>query len=90
MDGNDNIWISNSIGKSITELCGVRTETCPPGMKTGDAISPPGGFVGGNMDELVDVAIDPAGNVWVTNNWRDIGGVEKGPKPLQRAAAVPA
>jgi hypothetical protein len=90
VDGNDNIWISNSIGKSTTELCGVRTETCPPGMKTGDAISPPGGFVGGNMDELVDVAIDPAGNVWVTNNWRDIGGVEKGPKPLQRAAAVPA
>ena len=53
------------------------TETCPPGMKTGDAISPPGGFVGGNMNESVDVAIDPAGNVWVTNNWRDIGGVEK-------------
>jgi hypothetical protein len=44
-------------------------------LKTGDAISPPGGFVGGNMDELVDVAIDPAGNVWVTNNWRDSGGV---------------
>jgi hypothetical protein len=45
-------------------------------LEGGDAISPPGGFVGGNMDELVDVAIDPAGNVWVTNNWRDIGGVE--------------
>jgi hypothetical protein len=75
VDGNDNVFITNSIGRSITELCGVRTETCPPGLKTGDAISPPGGFVGGNMDELVDVAIDPAGNVWVTNNWRDEGGV---------------
>jgi hypothetical protein len=75
VDGNDNIWITNSIGRTFTELCGVRTETCPPGMKTGDAISPPGGFVGGNMDGLVDIAFDPAGNVWVTNNWRDFGGV---------------
>jgi hypothetical protein len=38
----------------ITELCGARTETCPAGMKTGDAISPPGGYKGGGMQMLVD------------------------------------
>src|SRR5271165_4860531 len=33
VDGNDNIWISNFAAASspIVELCGVRTEHCPPG-----------------------------------------------------------
>jgi hypothetical protein len=30
-------------------------------MKTGDPISPPGGYKGGGMQMLVDVSIDPAG-----------------------------
>jgi hypothetical protein len=71
IDGNDQVWISNFAGRSITHLCGVRTETCPPGMKTGDPISPPGGYVGGDMQMLTDVAIDPAGDVWVASNWQD-------------------
>jgi hypothetical protein len=70
IDGNDQVWSSNFTGASITHLCGARTETCPPGMKTGDPISPPGGFVGGGMDLLTDIAIDPAGNVWVADNWQ--------------------
>jgi hypothetical protein len=37
-------------------------------MKTGDPISPPGGYIGG-LQILTDLAIDPAGNVWVANNW---------------------
>lgn len=65
------IFVDNFVGQSISELCGVRTQTCPPGMKTGDPISPPGGFVGGGMLQLTDIAIDPAGNVWVADNWRD-------------------
>jgi hypothetical protein len=74
VDGNDNVWISNfnSPSSPIAELCGVRTENCPPGMKTGDQISPPGGYVGGGLQMQVDIDIDPAGNVWVTNNWQDI------------------
>ena len=40
-------------------------------MKTGDAISPPGGYVGGGLQMQVDVGIGPAGDVWVTNNWQD-------------------
>jgi hypothetical protein len=70
IDGNDQVWSSNFNGQSITQLCGARTETCPPGMKTGDPISPPGGYVGGGMQLLTDIAIDPAGNVWVADNWQ--------------------
>ena len=51
-------------------MCGFRTENCPPGIKTGDAISPPGGYVGGGLQMQVDVGIGPAGDVWVTNNWQ--------------------
>jgi len=72
IDGNDHVWVSNFSNPpdSIAELCGCRTETCPPGMKMGDPISPPGGFVGGGMQMHVDIAIDPAGDVWVGNNWQ--------------------
>jgi len=68
IDGNDNVWVANSTGRSITQLCGVRIEACPPGLKTGDLISPPGGYLGG-LQIITDVAVDPAGNVWVANNW---------------------
>jgi hypothetical protein len=75
VDGNDNVWISNFAmpNSPITQLCGVRTENCPPGYKTGDQISPPGGYVGGGLQMQTDLAIGPAGDVWVMNNWQDIG-----------------
>ncbi len=74
VDGNDNVWISNFAMPSspIVQLCGARTENCPPGMKTGDQISPPGGYVGGGLQMQTDIAVDPAGNVWAINNWQDI------------------
>jgi hypothetical protein len=72
IDGNDHAWIPNfAPGGGLTELCGARTETCPAGMKTGDPISPLGGYKGGGMQMLVDASIDPAGDVWVSNNWQD-------------------
>jgi hypothetical protein len=72
IDGNDHAWVSNfAPDGGITELCGARTETCPAGLKLGDAISPPGGWKGGGMQMLVDASIDPAGNVWVSNNWQN-------------------
>ena len=72
VDGNDQVWVSNFARPwgVIAHLCGARTETCPPGMKTGDPISPPGGYVGGGLQMQVDIALDPAGNVWVGNNWQ--------------------
>jgi streptogramin lyase len=72
VDGNDNVWVSNlaMAHSPIAHLCGVRTENCPPGVKTGDQISPPGGYVGGGLQRLTDLAINPAGDVWVMNNWQ--------------------
>jgi hypothetical protein len=74
VDGNDNVWISNFASPSspIVQLCGLHTENCPRGMKTGDQISPPGGYVGGGLQMQTDIAVDPAGNVWAINNWQDI------------------
>jgi DNA-binding beta-propeller fold protein YncE len=74
VDGNDNVWISNFAMPNgpITQLCGARTENCPPGFKTGDQIGPPSGYVGGGLQMQTDLAIGPAGDVWVMNNWQDI------------------
>jgi streptogramin lyase len=74
IDGNDNVWVSNSMSHTITELCGVRTETCPPGLATGDPISPAGGYIGG-LQTITGIALDPAGNAWVANSWNqtDVG-----------------
>jgi len=74
VDGNDNVWISNFAmpNSPITQLCGARTENCPPDMKTGDQIAPPNGYVGGGLQMQTDLAISPAGDVWVMNNWQDI------------------
>jgi streptogramin lyase len=73
VDGNDNIWVSNfaSSAAGIVQLCGFRTDHCPPGVKTGDAISPPGGYVGGGLQMQIDIGIGPAGDVWADNNWLD-------------------
>jgi hypothetical protein len=81
VDGNDNVWVANATGRSVTHLCGARPANCPPGTKTGDPISPPGGYIGG-LQIITDVAIDPAGNVWVANNWdRPDEGFKKVPDP---------
>jgi hypothetical protein len=74
VDGNDNVWISNFAmpNSPITHLCGVRTENCPPGFKTGDQIAPPNGYVGGGLQMQTDLSISPSGDVWVMNNWQDI------------------
>jgi streptogramin lyase len=73
VDGNDHVWVSNfsSSTAGIAELAGCRPEANPPGLKMGEPISPPGGYVGGGMQMLVDIDIDPAGNVWVGNNWNN-------------------
>ena len=52
VDGNDNVWVANAFGRSVIQLCGARLENCPPGAKTGDPISPPGGYIGGHDYEF--------------------------------------
>lgn len=73
VDGDDNVWQANFARKRLSHICGRRTETCPPGTATGEAISPDD--TGYGFDGLVrstGVAIDQAGNVWLTNNWKEI------------------
>jgi hypothetical protein len=54
----------------------------------GDPISPPGGYVGGGMQMLVDIDIDPAGNVWVGNNWNNYeAALGRVSEPLQMQGA---
>ncbi|HEX7977038.1 MAG TPA: hypothetical protein VF461_00440, partial [Gemmatimonadaceae bacterium] len=88
VDGDDNVWVSNFAQASspIAHLCGVRTENCPPGFKTGDPISPPGGYVSGALQMQTDLAIDPAGNVWVMNNWQNIDSCLS--KPSETASTL--
>ena len=50
VDSNDNVWVANFTDfltvnhYSISEICGSKPEKCPPGITTGDAISPATGY----------------------------------------------
>ena len=70
VDGNDNVWVANFAGSRLSQFCGVERSNC---AHTGAPISPDG--TGYSFDGLVrstGLAIDPSGNVWVTNNWQTI------------------
>jgi len=70
IDGNDNVWVASSTSSSVTQLAGVRPESRPPGLKTGDPITPHEGYIGG-LQVIAPIAVDPAGNVWVGNGFHD-------------------
>lgn len=74
VDGEDHVWVANFGGRRLTELCGSRPKACPPGKRRiGAPISP--NKTGYGFDGLVrntGVAIDPSGNVWVANNWKNV------------------
>ncbi len=76
IDGNDNVWVSNFGRQRLSEFCGGRPENCPAGLKTGDPISPAGGYTSDGLTRNTGVVIDPSGNVWVANNWMEV--------PIQR------
>jgi streptogramin lyase len=71
IDGNGDVWVGNINGRSIVLLAGDETKGHPEGTKTGDLIHE---FTGGSIQIITDVAIDPAGNVWVANNWNSLEG----------------
>jgi hypothetical protein len=48
------------------------TQGHPAGTKAGDLIHQ---FTGGSIQMTTDVNIDPAGDVWVANNWNSVDGV---------------
>jgi sugar lactone lactonase YvrE len=89
VDGNDNIWVASSTSHSVTQLCGVRVETCPPGSKTGDPITPSEGYIGG-LQVVAPIAIDPAGNTWVGNGWNDTAAGFSEDPPEAQSTRFPA
>lgn len=72
-DGDGNVWVANFAGKRLSHFCGADPAACPPGLTTGDPISP--AVTGYFFDGLVrntGVVVDPSGNVWLTNNWLEV------------------
>lgn len=55
VDGDDHVWVSNfsTASAGIVQLCGFRPENCPAGKKPGEAISPPGGYVGRSVEGAI-------------------------------------
>ncbi|WP_043405081.1 NHL repeat-containing protein [Streptomyces pluripotens] len=73
VDGDDNVWVANFGGHRLANLCGARTSACPPGLHTGDPISPAAtGYTSDGLERNTGIQIDPSGNVWLANNWRNI------------------
>jgi sugar lactone lactonase YvrE len=70
VDGDDNVWIANFQGSTVSVFCGAAGK-CPAGLETGDPIAPDGYFFNG-LKRNTAVEIDPSGNVWATNNWEII------------------
>ena len=82
VDGDDTVWVLNfgvtppgpnnnpSLITGVSRLCGADTTKCPPGLATGDPISPSTGYQSNALQRMTAGAVDPSGNLWVTNNWK--------------------
>ena len=73
VDGKDNVWVANFAGKRIMQLCGVKEQNCPPGVRTGEPFSLDAGYASDALKRVTGIQIDPSGNVWVVNNYEEIG-----------------
>ncbi|SDY43860.1 NHL repeat-containing protein [Herbiconiux ginsengi] len=70
-DGDGNVWVAEFSGQRLVAFCGTDPSTCPHGSSTGSPLSPADtGYSFDGLDRSTGVAIDPSGNVWVTNNWQ--------------------
>ena len=72
VDGDGDVWVGNIKNRSVVLLAGDETKGHPAGTKAGDLIHK---FTGGTIQMITDVNIDPAGDVWVANNWNSVDGV---------------
>ncbi|MER7672356.1 NHL repeat-containing protein [Kitasatospora sp. NPDC096128] len=73
VDGDDTVWVANFGGHRVARLCGVDLSACPPGVRTGEPISPPDtGYTSDGLERNTGIQIDPSGNVWLANNWRTV------------------
>ena len=73
VDGSDNVWVANFTRGGVSHFCGARDGSCPTGVSTGDALSPNNtGYHSDLLDRNTAVEVDSSGNVWLTNNWKDL------------------
>jgi hypothetical protein len=68
IDGNDDVWVANGLGRSVMLLAGAEPKGYSAGTKPGDLIH---NFRLGSIQIVTMGAVDPAGDVWVANNWND-------------------
>ena len=73
IDGFDNVFVANFAGKRVMMLCGVKEQNCPPGVHTGDPISPDEGFTSDALKRVTGIQGDTSGNVWAVNNYKEDG-----------------
>ena len=69
VDGNDDVWAVSGLGRGVALLAGDDTKGHPAGTKPGDLIHY---FQGDTIMIPTIGSIDPAGNVWVANNWNSV------------------
>jgi hypothetical protein len=69
IDGNDDVFVASGAGRGIVMLAGAEPQGHPAGTKPGDLIHY---FQGGTIQIPTVGSIDPAGNLWVANNWNSI------------------
>jgi len=72
LDPQGDVWAANQSGQSVSKLIGGKTPPsgCPATPAAGDtgcALSPSAGFKGGGLTSPLGVAIDSAGQVWLSN-----------------------
>ena len=74
VDGHDNVWVSNFGGGRLSGFCGRdNSPWCPAGDKKGDPLSPDvTGYSFDGLRRATAVKADTAGNMWVTNNWKEV------------------
>ena len=88
MDGQDKVWIANFGGKRLSVVCGSRPANCPPGKRTGQAISPSTGYGFDGLVRNTGLQVDPSGNVWVANNWKSYPVPSRNPGGYQLVAFI--
>ena len=88
VDGQDKVWIANFGGKRLSVFCGSRPANCPPGKRTGQAISPSTGYGFDGLVRNTGLQVDPSGNVWVANNWKSYPVPSRNPGGYQLVAFI--
>jgi len=88
VDGHDNVWVANFAGQRVSEFCGTESADCPPGTRTGQPISPSTGYGFDGLARNTALQIDPSGNVWICNNWKNVPLPRKNPGGYQMVVYI--